>query len=89
MLDQIRPFYFVLAFSLGIAYVYATSPKPQVVMKFPSPSNHDKVMYKDNSDSCYKYNVEKLDCDDVKDPSKIRSQPVMESFKAGKPNTVA
>jgi len=82
MLDQIRIVYFVIAFSVGIAYVYATSPKPQVVMKFPSPTNIDKVMYKDNSDSCYKYNVEEVKCDDVEDSSKIKSQPVMESFKS-------
>ena len=81
MLDQIKPVYFIVAFSIGILYVYVTSPKPQVVMKFPSPTNHNEIMYKDNSDSCYKYNVEKLHCDDVEDQSKIKSQPVMETFK--------
>tara|TARA_Y100000816_G_C25831515_1_gene434875 strand:- start:204 stop:458 length:255 start_codon:yes stop_codon:yes gene_type:complete len=84
MLEKINFVYFIISFCIGIAYVYCVTPKPEIVYKFPSPTNLEKIIYKDNSNSCYKYNVENINCDDVENKDTIKSQPVMESFKNNK-----
>lgn len=78
MLEKISPFYFILAFAIGLLYCYISNPKPDVVMKFPSPYNAGKVVYKDKDNSCYKYLAEKVSC--PRDKSKIKSQPISEDF---------
>jgi hypothetical protein len=84
MFDKIRLFYFIAAFSLGICYVYATNPPPEVVLKFPSPNNAGKFIYKDGSDTCYKYESTKVDCyEGNKKKANVVPQPVTENFKPG------
>lgn len=78
MLEKISAFYFILAFAVGLFYCYISSPKPNIVMKFPSPYNAGKVIYKNNDNSCYKYSAEKVSC--PRDKSKIKSQPISEDF---------
>jgi hypothetical protein len=73
--DKIRPLYFFLAFAIGILYCYISSPKPQLIMKFPSPYNAGKITYTDNADNCYKYKADKVDC--PIDPSVIKDQPII------------
>lgn len=61
---------FLIAFALGITYVYFTVPVPKVVYKYPSPYNAGKVVYQDEGHSCYTYAAEKVACtkDSVKQP---------------------
>jgi len=73
--DKIRPLYFFLAFAIGILYCYIVSPKPQLIMKFPSPYNAGKITYTDKADNCYKYKADKVDC--PTDPSVIKDQPII------------
>lgn len=80
MLSKIHPFYFFLAFAVGLFYCYLTSPKPEVIVKFPSPWNVGKVTYKNKDDTCYKYDAEKVTC--PLDKSLIKPQPVAEEFLA-------
>lgn len=75
---SIDPFYFFVAFSLGILFVYISTPPPEVVLKFPSPYNAGKVLYKDKANSCYRYKAVDVAC--PKDKSKIRPQPILEDF---------
>lgn len=81
MLSKIHPFYFLLSFAIGLLYCYLTHPKPDVIMKFPSPYNAGKITYKDNDDSCYKYKAEKVSC--PLDSGLIKAQPVAEDFVNG------
>lgn len=83
MFDKINLLYFVAAFSIGICIVYVTNPPPTVVLKFPSPNNVGKFVYKDGSDNCYKYNSEKVNCYDGKKNKKSNTipQPITENFK--------
>lgn len=75
---SINPYYFFISFAIGIFFVYCLSPPPQVVMKFPTPYNAGKVMYKDNSDTCYVYDAVKEEC--PLDKTKIKPQPINENF---------
>jgi hypothetical protein len=54
--------WFFVAFSVGILYVYLVHPKPPVVIKFPTPLNAGKVIYKDTSGTCYVYNAKPTKC---------------------------
>lgn len=75
MLNKIHPFYFIVAFAVGLLFCYITHPKPNVVMKFPSPVNAGQVTYKNHDDSCYKYKAEKVSC--PTDRNLIKPQPVV------------
>ena len=36
--------------------------KPKIVIKYPTPENAGSVIYIDDSDNCYKYNVKEVNC---------------------------
>lgn len=78
LLGRIRPVYFFAAFAIGLLFAYIITPSPQVVVKFPSPFNAGKIVYKDKAENCYKYNAEEVQC--PSDPSRISPQPIMEDF---------
>lgn len=55
-------FYFFIAFIAGIFYVYLDSPKPRIIIKYPTPYNTEKLTYKGLGDDCYKFNVNEVEC---------------------------
>ena len=63
---------FIIAFGVGILYVYLSAPKPKIIIKYPTPYNVNKVVYKNENDICYKYNAEEIMCND-----KAIKQPVI------------
>lgn len=84
MLQNIRFTYFFIAFAIGLFFCYILTPAPEVVIKFPSPQNAGKVMYRDKSDTCYTYRADAVEC--PMDTSKIKSQPIQEDFRSQKRN---
>ena len=74
---NISPFYFFLSFAIGILFVYIITPPPEIVLKFPSPYNAGKIIYKDKSDTCYHYDAVKVACE-----SSAKPQPIYEDFRA-------
>ena len=60
--DYIDPLSFFIAFAIGIFLVYITAPKKKIVIKWPTPENAGKLIYRDNSESCYKYKANEVDC---------------------------
>ena len=74
MFQWVNPIYFMISFCIGIMFVYISTPSPQIVHKFPSPDNED-VVYKDNSNSCYKYNSKEVPC-----TQNAINQPIIEDF---------
>lgn len=52
----------ITSFAVGILYTYMVTPSPTVIVKFPSPYNAGKVTYRDQSDTCYKYKSDHVDC---------------------------
>lgn len=69
---------FLIAFIIGISYVYFTTPTPRVVIKYPNPYNSKTTVYKDESDTCYKYKATKIEC--PTNDNKITPQPVYTSL---------
>ncbi len=56
-------FAFIIAFAIGIFYVYISTPKPKVIIKYPTPYNANTIVYKHNdNDTCYKYTAEEVKC---------------------------
>lgn len=77
--EKIHPFYFFLAFAVGLFYCYITNPKPEIVMKFPSPKNVGSIVYHDKENNCYKYKADKVAC--PSNPKLVKDQPIQEDFK--------
>lgn len=53
---------FLIAFAIGISYVYFVNPAPKVVIKYPTPYNSGKVTYQDDGEACYRYKANKVEC---------------------------
>ena len=60
--NQINPLYFFVSLFIGLFFGYVTTPEPTIIIKYPTPYNHNKVTYKDNSGVCYKYRMHKIYC---------------------------
>lgn len=75
---KLHPLSFFISFSIGLFFCYILTPPPEVVLKFPSPYNAGKVVYKDKADTCYKYKAEKVNCPLNK--ALIKPQPIFEDF---------
>ena len=41
------PLYFLIALSIGLFYTYLTTPMPEIIIKYPTPENAGKIIYKD------------------------------------------
>ena len=55
---------FIIAFAIGMFYVYIAAPKPKIVIKYPTPYNANKIVYRHDDDICYKYTVDEIKCSD-------------------------
>lgn len=86
---------FIMAFAIGIMVVYATSPKPEVVIKHPSPFNAGSMVYRgtamgggssstlpttSTAESCFKFKSTRTEC--PRDAALIRPQPIDEGFRS-------
>ena len=60
--QYIKPIYFFIALFIGLFISYTTIPEPEVIYKFPTPQNADKVVYTDSQDNCYKYKSTEVEC---------------------------
>jgi hypothetical protein len=78
MLEKLNLLAFVLAFSFGMLAVYAMKPKPQIVARFPSPSNAAHSVYKDAANTCFKFKASQVSC--PLDKTKIKPQPVVDTY---------
>jgi len=74
MIAQLNVFAFVIAFAVGMLFIYMFSAPPVVVVKFPSPWNSGNIVYKSENDkSCFVYKAKKTEC--PIDEDMIRPQP--------------
>jgi hypothetical protein len=71
LLNKIRPVWFFLSFGVGLLVCYMFTPPPPVVVRFPSPNNAGKVLYRDDEDNCYAYKADAVEC-----TSKSKEQPI-------------
>lgn len=61
-LNKIEPLYFLISLCIGLFYNYITSPNPTIIYKYPTPENSNKILYKDASKNCYKYQSNLVKC---------------------------
>jgi len=59
---QFRWVWFLVSFSAGILYVYLARPSIPVILKYPTPINAGKIVYKDSTGKCYVYAVKSVTC---------------------------
>ena len=52
---QLNWFYLALGACIGFFVVYISNPKPQIIIKHPTPENAGKIVYRDDNNVCYKY----------------------------------
>jgi hypothetical protein len=62
---------FFTAFAIGILYVYISSPKKKIVIKYPNPFNAENTVYQTNDKICYKYKANEVKCDNNSIPQPI------------------
>ena len=55
--DNIDTFWFLISLALGLFLVYCTTPQPEVIIKYPTPENAHKLVFKDDSNNCYRFLV--------------------------------
>lgn len=82
ILQKISLVYFLIAFAIGLFFCYILTPAPDVIVKFPSPQNAGKIVYRDKADTCYMYKADAVEC--PMDTSLIKPQPIQEGFRARK-----
>ncbi|MHC5089312.1 MAG: hypothetical protein ACYSOT_06875 [Planctomycetota bacterium] len=65
---------FLVSLAIGILFVYLFQPELNVIYVYPTPDNQNKILYKDKTDNCFKFNAEEVDCPD--DKTKIKNIPI-------------
>ena len=70
----IEPLPFLSALFFGLMMCYVMTPVPQIVFRHPTPENVKDIIYQDDSDNCYKYEVDEVKCPSNKDS--IKQHPV-------------
>jgi len=75
--EYILPLPFFISLFIGFMMCYILTPPPKIVFKHPTPENVNKLIYKDDSDNCYKYKVDLVKC--PKDKSKIKDIPITQN----------
>ena len=62
IIDNIQPLWFFISLSIGLFYVYITTPTPEIIIKYPTPENAANLIFTDDSDNCYKFNTKLVSC---------------------------
>ena len=64
---------FIISLSIGLLFVYLSTPPPTVIYVYPTPENIDKVEYKDKADNCYQFKSTEVSCVNTED---IKTIPI-------------
>lgn len=65
---------FLVSLAIGILFVYLFQPELNVIYVYPTPDNQNKILYKDKTDNCFKFNAVEVKCPD--DTTKIKNIPI-------------
>lgn len=80
ILDNIDLRWFLISLFIGLFVVYTTTPNPEVIVKYPTPDNAHNSVFKDDSDNCYKFTTEEVDCNQSNEINEIPIQKKSEYF---------
>jgi hypothetical protein len=64
---------FLLSLFLGLIFIYLNDDRKKINV-YPTPSNINKVEYKDRAENCYEYTMEQVKC--PSNSSQINHVPV-------------
>jgi hypothetical protein len=53
---------FFISFCIGMFMVYILTPLPEIIIRYPTPHNAGKIVYKDSADMCYVYDAREVSC---------------------------
>lgn len=56
------PIVFIISLCLGIMVVYTITPPPKIIVKYPTPENSGRVIYKDEAHNCFKIFSSEVNC---------------------------
>ena len=76
---KFHPLALVLSFCIGMVFVICHTPRPKLVVKFPSPGV-PSALYSNSDGSCYKIKSEEVAC--PADRKHVLPQPVTDSDKS-------
>ena len=62
ILGSIHPLLFMVSFCIGLFFTYSLTSAPEVIYIYPNPHNLQDTIYKDDSDKCFKYTSNKVEC---------------------------
>jgi hypothetical protein len=65
---------FIISLAIGLFFVYVTMPDMRKIYVYPTHENHDKIQYKDKTDSCFSIVETEVEC--PTDESQIEKIPV-------------
>lgn len=63
---------FIGAFCIGLIIVALSEPRPEVIVRWPTPKNTGLVTYLDRASNCYKYSHKEVSCEQGADPIPIQ-----------------
>jgi hypothetical protein len=53
---------FILSFLVGGIFLYLSPMEYKTVVVYPTPSNLERIQYKDNADNCFQFSARLVDC---------------------------
>ena len=54
--------YFIISLAIGLFYIYISDTQNKVIVIYPTPDNKDEYQYRDNTGSCFSYDLNEVKC---------------------------
>lgn len=65
---------FLASFIIGLIFVYLWGPETKKIYVYPSPSNYEKIQYKDKTEQCFEFKPIETKC--PINPFSVKTVPV-------------
>lgn len=53
---------FLISLAIGLFFVYINNPNKDTIFVYPTPDNIDQLLYRDKSDTCFKFQAQQIKC---------------------------
>lgn len=70
---------FLGAFCIGLIIVALSEPRPEVIVRWPTPKNTGLVTYLDRASNCYQYSHQEVSCENGANPIPVQAGEGMEN----------
>jgi hypothetical protein len=65
---------FIVSFAIGLFFIYVVGPEQKTINVYPSPSNYNKMQFKDVAKQCFEIKPVETDC--PFNPLSIKTIPI-------------